>query len=313
MFDFVNRDVYVLPIISDPTNKDSDGDGYDDFYETNKSNTNLLKSDVKRYELLHGYTSIVKLDGTLSFGGDQSWSFNQGRPYDLKDDLKSMGCGVIASCDSLLYLQRTRNIAEISNTKFNKDGTIKMGDYLDFVEDYYALYRSTMLGAILPSWNRTTAKDLDTYFNTFYDKYMVRLINSKNCVSSKSNMRFEYSWLDDTYNGFLNIICNSLEEDIPFILSTTNFIPKGNGVTMYLSLLTGSNENMNKLDNIDSYNKLREHAVTITGIIDDRIKDDAIIIFSSWGNKYFISYKELKEKTPNYFDLYGIEIFNPTK
>lgn len=32
-FDFVNRDVYVLPIISDPTNKDSDGDGILDIDE----------------------------------------------------------------------------------------------------------------------------------------------------------------------------------------------------------------------------------------------------------------------------------------
>ena len=35
LFDFVNCNVYVLPIISDPTNKDSDGDGYDDISDPN--------------------------------------------------------------------------------------------------------------------------------------------------------------------------------------------------------------------------------------------------------------------------------------
>lgn len=36
LFDFVNRDVYVLPIISDPTLNDSDGDGYDDVSDPNR-------------------------------------------------------------------------------------------------------------------------------------------------------------------------------------------------------------------------------------------------------------------------------------
>ena len=286
---------------------DSDGDGYYDGYEYNNSKTNPSQSDVTEYRLSSDYTIVI--DSTERYyGGNQSWSEEKNRPFHYKSDLSLKGCGIIASCDSLLYIQKVKNIDSLTFVKFNEDKTINLSNYLDFVEYYYDKYRTTLLGFTFSTWYRSIAKMLDTYFNTFCNDYAVSIINAKKCFDDKSNFDFNYSWIDNTYNGFLNIICNSLKEDKPFILLASDSMDES--VLMYKELLKDKNENMNKLNNLDELNSLSTHFVAVTGVISDRIKDDAIIEFSSWGTRYYISYKELIKKTPKKTDLIGIEIIN---
>ena len=123
---------------------------------------------------------------------------------------------------------------------------------------------------------------------------------------------FNHNWLNDSYNGFLSIAHFDISNDIPFILLVSNFVSEEDKITMYSTLLNGTNENMNKLTKTSSDSFLRNHFVAVTGIIDDQIKDDVILIVSSWAKKYYISYRELMSKTQNdllCLNIYGIGIW----
>jgi hypothetical protein len=77
---------------------------------------------------------------------------------------------------------------------------------------------------------------------------------------------------------------------------------------MYNNLLNDLNDNMNKLDEIDTEHTLQDHYVIITGFVEDQIKDDVFLIMSSLGKKYYISYKELKNKTAKLLPIYVLGI-----
>lgn len=64
LFDFVNRDVYVLPIISDPTNKDSDEDDILDYYDIRPiASDDEIPTEFKEY-INNGYVAMDLIDFT---------------------------------------------------------------------------------------------------------------------------------------------------------------------------------------------------------------------------------------------------------
>lgn len=91
----------ILPIKSDPTSLDSDGDGYNDNVDPRPLVCDVFKSSLSNKDFLPIYNE----DGTLDYGGDQNW-FNSAIG-------KNGGCGTVAASNLLAYMA-------ISNSKYKK-------------------------------------------------------------------------------------------------------------------------------------------------------------------------------------------------
>lgn len=81
----------ILPIKSDPTSLDSDGDGYNDNVDPRPLVCDVFKSSLSNKDFLPIYNE----DGTLDYGGDQNW-FNSAIG-------KNGGCGTVAASNLLAY------------------------------------------------------------------------------------------------------------------------------------------------------------------------------------------------------------------
>ena len=100
-----------------------------------------MSCDVKSINLLNSYPSINTSSYTTldngGFGGNQSWFYDEND--ESKNDKQSKhirkgGCGVIASCDILLYLQKSKNkaLTKVDTSK----SSISYNDYDQFVRLY---------------------------------------------------------------------------------------------------------------------------------------------------------------------------------
>lgn len=289
-----------LNLLSDPTNKDSDGDGYFD-----KNDPRPMDSDVTITKLKNDYIRVDKNGDNqdISFGGDQRW-FNEGT--EKEEIIKNNGCGLIAAADLALYLSR-KNV-EYSNDFTNmvsSNNPISLADYKEYVlsfdKYFFNLQISLQIG--------------DITLNSFDLHKQMRL----NLYFIYNNIDLEANWGYEE-NSFMNKI-TVLEEslrakrikemitnDIPAIISVGPYF-SGNikGVRKYTindSDSTKGNGNKYKI----SGNPITGHYFTVTGIIEDRIKqekgdiDSIMYEISSWGGKYYISELELK--------LYSYERFS---
>jgi hypothetical protein len=91
--------IRVLPVLSDPTSEDSDGDGYNDNVDPRPLVCDVFKSSLSNKDFLPIYNE----DGTLNYGGDQNW-------FNSEID-KNGGCGTVAASNLLAYMA-------ISNSKY---------------------------------------------------------------------------------------------------------------------------------------------------------------------------------------------------
>lgn len=107
--------VNIMPINSDPTNPDGDEDGINDIDDPNK-----IYTDVYIFSLKNNSYIDINYNSGNSFGGSQSWFSSTSVPGKKLSDFKSEeeydmyglrrnGCGIIASCDSLLYLAKNES------------------------------------------------------------------------------------------------------------------------------------------------------------------------------------------------------------
>ena len=317
-------DIRILPIKSDPTEVDSDDDGINDVCDLRK-----LKNDIYIYNLKD--TNYINVNhsttySSISFGGSQSW-FSNVTGDKTRDDftsdedfnmygLRKNGCGIIASCDVLLYLAKNNSelvsFASIGTKSVNtKNSILDYNEYYDYVREYYYTYINVddkykniwELKSALNSHmsNKCTAKEYSTRF----------------IVGSSMYNRVEFSWCNDDYKTMLNYIISSLEEDKPPVLLASQKIGiesvNYSGVVMHDTLnKSNANNSFKGLYSLSSNNLhiLNSHYVTITGVTIDYQSDDAYIEISSWGDKYYISYKEFFEKTSNGIDNAYIIVFN---
>lgn len=148
-----NKKRRYLPILSDPSSKDSDGDKIPDRYYKGMtidndwyalSDPNPLSSDVKETNLKNDFFSIdYEYKGNLnnsiknwadnnnnnvsSYGGYQGWFGEYGYCNDYKvfcngtvsgKQIRSFGCGIIAVADMFLYLFKQRDNCAYLGTEF---------------------------------------------------------------------------------------------------------------------------------------------------------------------------------------------------
>ena len=292
---------------SDPTKKDTDDDGYYDKKDPRPNESDViitkLKNDYIRID--HSKESGNRWD--ISYGGDQGW-FGNIEDYPDKDIVSNQGCGLIAMCDTILYLAKTNEKyrTELTNRINNINSTIPFDEYFDFVKrfnDYYArMDMDDPLEIKLFCW---TIKTIDFESNT-NDGHMGDILTS---YFSNNDINLDASWCITENNIYadghwfeLNTrdrrIKEMISNDIPAIIS----IGPGKGLNFY----SKDEENLDK----PAYcyeTKKDSHYVTITAVIEDRIKsqngeyDSVMYEISSWGKKYYISQKELREHVNGYW------------
>ncbi len=315
----LEKNYFVM--ISNPTEKDSDSDGYSDPNEiagvpkddgTRYEPSNPLISNVKHVEISNDYIKIDTPDEldyiNWEYGGSQSWFYDENDPD--RDDLVSLrlrkgGCGVIASCDNLLYLQKYMGI---SITTVNTDSEMIVFDEYDtFVREYADLYN---MPSDVNSWCIIAFQSMNMlpyHSSTLYLEQLKCMGFNYSMAITDGNGTFGIwaDWLEMAINDYLgdnkddidfkytkyntrsyeqeemaNMIMASLDKDVPVIFST-NLNSK---VSCKLSY-TGRTQ------------VLGSHFVTITGINIDTISNNVNLTISTWSDSATTSLNEFYNET----------------
>lgn len=324
---------YYFKANSDPRKKDSDGDGYADGPIDSLTNGKFndprrLLCDVKTVELRNLYTivdtsSYSSLEN-YNFGGNQNWFYDEND--DNKNDIESKhicygGCGVIASCDVILYLQKCLGIklVDVDTSSI----TVSFEEYDRFVRLYAKDYL-TPLDVETPILDGVTEDDLKKrrpmfltpWESEFYDvidkhryesyqnyaQLFVDTITAKTgtwgcdpsslqtafekyCLDNKLSVNAEYCFASPTYSqkSLEERIINTISKDIPAI--------------MMIGLLqsTEYRYDCNSKDIMST----SSHFVVITGINIDNITQKTTLTVSTWSHKAYI-------ELDNYLDNSGL-------
>ena len=314
------KEYFVM--ISDPQKKDGDYDGYLDTEEiagvlkedgTRYAPSDPLVSDVKKVEISNDYIKIDTPDEldymNWEYGGSQMWFYDENDP-DRNDNasrlLQKGGCGVIASCDNLLYLQKYMgwNLTTVDTS----GDVITYDEYDASVRAYgkdYATPRDIATTAVYASlvfsiMNYGSNEMAYTYYaNSGYDFAMLLTdgtgtwgISGKEITSSLNEYLNDNGYTNEQYKKYSTLsfkpeeIANkmiiSLEKDIPVI-----FLTNLNSEV----ICEGVDE---KIDDT-----LKTHYVAVTGISMDTITGEITLIISTW------SYKATTSLNAFYDDVWG--------
>ncbi len=273
--------LYIVPFLSDPTDYDTDKDGYDDYYETNETKTSPSCSNVNEEIGLSRkeYINIEYHNNFVSYGGNQKWFPGT--------SIEELGCGVIASCDILIYL----GLAHYNTYSFtpmilyNEDGSIKYNPYRDFVLFYFENYYMPINE--LSSRGTIVASEMEKYLNNYGINASVSWSN----FDAFTTTRFLFNYILSDYNEKLesdkelyNQIIKMLKNDIPVMLSIGSSVNNGEGIPFYSTII--------QCERGISNNYYSDHYVTITAVYYDDIANDYYLEISSWGKKYYVSFNQ---------------------
>ncbi len=316
---------------SDPTKKDSDDDGYNDYYDHAPQH-----SDINIYKLKSDYMSIdystadptecepgwinhlKKGDANpkLSYGGRQNW-FDYVSGIDNGSFIKKQGCGLIAMADVLLYLSRKNDKYDTMWThNISKSNPISFDEYKKYVLDFNSCY--VQLGPAI---------DIDVYFmwfklvniksnkinnvdgnlgimlNKYFKDFDIDL--DANWGSVENSIYSEGHWFETGTRE--RRIRDMIKNDIPAIISVGAMF-SDDSIHCYDLDSTPSAEGLHF---IDTGKTIANHYFTVTGIIDDEIKKengdfDAIMYeISSWGEKYYVSEAEIRKHISHHSSLFS--------
>ena len=291
--------VQALKVHSDPTKADTDDDGYCDYDEVKVYNSNPKVSNVIQETSLTRteYINIKDNSGNISFGGNQSWFGN--------NKIQSLGCGLISSCDILIYLGITHyeKYSFVPRITYNLDGTINYNTYYDFVQFYYENYLNIMDDN--DTMGTKIAKSLKQYMSDYGVKAKVNWANLDDPWSYTKegfaylipflNNKFDINigYLDADYNvelrsryAILDSINEMLDNDIPGMLAIGPY--SKDSVLLF-------NSTKDIISNTSS-SSTKNHYVTVTATYYDDIADDYYLEVSSWGKKFYISYEDFVDK-----------------
>jgi hypothetical protein len=305
---------YILPINSAPTLPDGDSDGYTDYDEIMKHDSNPLVCDVVEYGLKNDYIKVTDHDDNNSdFGGNQMWFYDANDLISIQ--LTGGGCGVIACADSLLYLQSYHK--DIDTRYYVNSGVISWHDYEIFVRNFSLNYlkpfdifaiTDVLLNNQIP-FSIPGFEDFITDYNRYIDigsDWVAKSISSdyytwgSNLISATNGLNDYFSDNSNNYRAFYtflhtpellgphceNTIVNSLKNDIPIILLYGKEMP---------AELTFKYIGEQYIDK--SYKMRGAHFMTITGIRINNITNKKILILSSWSNMVEIDLDEYLNHT----------------
>ena len=314
----------VLPCESDPTMKDSDGDGFPDKYcsatkdisEYAFDDPNPLESDVKitslnitnpntdffsvcYYQKSGADDWSLKNDlSNLSYGGYQGWFGSFGDTYSSQifcngesdgSQISRYGCGVIATLDMFLYMFLKNHKSIVSDTK-----TININASLDNIPfDVYTDYITSMSNYFkIYGWPINGSVSIILRHS---------LKNSINQICEANSLNLSVKWGNSTDGDvFLDQMARMLRADIPVIMSVN--VIESNALTLY-------RKSGRQYSNIDHYEKgnakstkpLTSHFMVATGIIEysedvlSRVGKRKMIKIATYGKEYYIDYDEYRE------------------
>jgi hypothetical protein len=279
--EFINQDIYpnvrILPIKSNPNSEDSEGDGHLDHDDPRP-----LRWDPHSVALKNvNYIRILDItNGTPSYkyGGIQAW-FEHYIYYDEGEWMNDTGCGLVAICDMLIYLQQNHNMSNLTPLSIN----IHSKSYVDFAEslDLYKEYtgHSAAYDRNIGGMKHGKITDfLESYFNDNGYNISCNYTSIKNNDSNNRDM-------------VLKEMCRMLDNDIPVML---RFGFK-NKIKYY-------DTNSNYIDIVDW------HYVNVTGMDVDIVNDKIILTFSSWGVEYTMNFDEYYKNTNSTGGIFSVEI-----
>ena len=303
------QEIEYFVMISDPKEKDGDLDGYLDTEEivgvlkedeTRYAPSDPLVSNVKKVEISNDYIKIDTPDDidepNFYYGGRQGWFYDANHPN--RSDLVSLqlengGCGVIASCDNLLYWQKYRGL--------NLTDVDTAGEYISF-EEYDEFIRQYSKDYLTPIDVQTplmlTMKHAGYYPYEDFSETGIMLSDlitdntgTWGCLPGMVESAFDKYITEGNYDelsvekydiiisGQEEIeeeIYNSISKDVPVIFLTNIF----SQVKCY-----GINVNRSK--------ELGTHYVTVTGICIDSITGETTLIISTWSFMASFSLNEM--------------------
>ena len=270
--DYTINDGYVkFKLVSNPTLADSDGDGYDDYYETYTSKTDPLKSNVFEFKL--SKSQYVSINDGKYYGGNQNW-------FSMKNtDISKSGCGLISATDFLIYLSLTRENCE-RIVQIDDIHNINIDSYFDFCEKIHSYitpwhlpdFIADLICVVMGS--RYTAIGLTpSQVCNGIEKYL-----SDNNIKSK--IKYSYDVTDTT----LSNIVKSIKNDIP--------------VLMFIS---DEPIDLRKEKNGTNEGYVKWHWVNITEVYVDSVANEIVLSFSSWGEKYYCDFLDINNSVTFYY------------
>ena len=253
---------YYFKMNSDPTMKDTDYDGYNDYDETTIYGSNPKIKDVIKHQLKQPFISI---EG--SFGGNQMW-FDDNNVLTTDYIIHKYGCGLISVSDVIFYISSNRGIQSPADFFFDTNNldSILIVDYMNYIMYMNEFYFPTLRGLGVNGLSMQNA------FRTY---------------SSISGLDLSAEWNIEP-DSTLDKILEMLDNDIPVTLSIGP--DDENGVDFY-DEFSFTTKDSYYLEN-KSMEYVKDHYVTVTGAIENRIKDSMILEISSWGKKYYIDFDE---------------------
>lgn len=253
---------YYFHMNSNPMLEDTDGDGYWDDVEINEYHSDPKTKDVIKHQLKQPFISI---EG--SYGGDQHW-FDDSDVWSTDYIINNYGCGLISISDVILYVSNSMGIQSPAGNFINTDelNNIPKEEYMNYIrymdEFYFDLIRGVGLNGISMEWD----------FNFF-------------CWSN--NIELTADWNIDALST-QDFIFEMLDNDIPVTLAIG---PDDNfGVKFYNALVYSTDKSYYLEDEKGGVEN--DHYVTVTGAIENKIKDNIILEISSCGEKYYIDFDE---------------------
>lgn len=302
------NETVVLPINSDPTSIDSDGDGYLDSI----SNTDLLGSlndgynfvadphplhcDVIQHKIKNIYVNVdaFNLGYSSMYGGYQETFYNKERNPEGYDSIgkfiSNNGCGLIAFSDIMIYLSNNHyNCRTLTNLNYSNENFIKFSDYQNYVRENYKIYKEKfhLLHKI------TTPYKFKVFINDYFEDYNVQLKASFENLGLFSKYKYDNFNIYQTKEMIKNKIIDSLNNDIPIFLANDS-LSKINNYKYSVQYYTNHYSLLKPTECLKGkYNKtIESHAVVLTELIEDEVIDKSYLIISNWGEKCIVDFDE---------------------
>jgi hypothetical protein len=307
-----------LPIVSDPTDEDTDGDGYADgpidCFGTGKVNDpRPMISDVTVTKL-KGSENWIKIErsyyqisdenfidyGDYSYGGQQAWMSNKEISLNAENVLSSGGCGIVAGSDIITYLAMkngynflTYNLTgiDIFNKGINDSSAIGMTEYTQYMISMGNNHFEPWTGIPKFISGGTTTWGITS---NNYVKYFNNLNISVKATARSVHPNFTPSGMgaiivtQNHRDKLLEDVKKSMKNDMPVTILYLFNNARWYDYDKYLLLPLGD--------------KKLNHWINVTEVTEDRIMDKTILTISNWGDKQQIIWEEFVSAT-EYFGM----------
>ena len=325
-----------MPILSDPTDEDTDDDKIPDGYDSDMkmpddwyafSDPNPLKSDINETVLEHDFFSVdyefkegAQEDWSLannnnhaSYGGYQGWFgtygiyenqkiFGSGFPFGhiTGHEVRSEGCGLIAVADMFYYLLLQRNIIDGSVNQNNRYSHLSFDQYTDYVKNL------SQGVAFFPIIGGTVSAYISGNLSQSIDK-----------IQKAFELNLDSNWCISTdKNTCLKRIKGMLNNDIPVIYSCC--VSDDNELQLYCfhndyDIVYNTIEYKDQDVNNKEVYPVKNHYMVATGVIEFSpdvekiIGRKTMIKTATYGKMYYVDFDEYSENLSVITNIFNIE------